>query len=64
MYQREDDTVTLTMTVEEYQTLLIGLGYTLVIARGKDPDLYVRWIKLVNSINDGNPKWTPYEVPK
>lgn len=65
MYQRKDDTVTLTMTVEEYESLLMALGYALGFSNNRgNLDLFSEWIKLANSLNKGNPKYTPYEVPK
>jgi hypothetical protein len=64
MYRREGNTVILTITKDEFSTLNIGLGYTLAVAREKDADLWKRWLRLINALNDGNPRWTPYEVPK
>ena len=63
-YRREGDIVTLTLSADEFSSLQIGLGYTLAIARTKDPDLWKRWIRLINSLNDGNPRWAPMKEPE
>ena len=65
MYQRKDDIVTLTMTFEEYESLLTSVGYALSAAKQMGDQYFFRsWIQLVNSLNEGHPHFQPYEVPK
>ena len=65
MYLRDRTTVTLTMTVEEYDTVMILLGYGMACAkRNGDEDLFRSWRRLCNSLNKGHPNYVPYEVPE
>jgi hypothetical protein len=60
-YREENGLVVLTMSGEDYERLLISLGYYTggVLQRGgKINDL----LALMNRLNDGNPNYTPYEV--
>lgn len=47
---------------EDFELLLLALG----IATGacREPRLANRLIQLADTINKGNPNWTPYGVPK
>jgi hypothetical protein len=63
MYSRQNDDVTLVMPVDEFELLLMALGYAAGAAhRDHDQHLFWRWIKLANSINRGNPQYRPYEI--
>jgi len=65
MYSRKDDAVTLTMTVDEYEILLTALGYATMYAhRQSDRVLVKHYLALMNSLNQGHPHYTPYEVPE
>lgn len=53
-----DDIVTITLTADQFQTLLIMLGAateTGVVGQTEA-------LRLVNAINGGNLNWTPYDV--
>lgn len=63
-YIREGDVVTLRMTEDDYQALLLRLGRaaaSMVDTYGRDA--LVRELDLANRINAGNPDWTPYGLP-
>ncbi len=58
-YQSDGKTVTLAITVQDFDRLLYALG----IATGSaESALTVNWIALTNKINTGNPNWRPYAV--
>ncbi len=65
MYIEKDGKVVLTITHNEYTTLLLALGYALgaAIKGGDPPALAQSFLRLANTINDGNPDWEPYYVP-
>jgi hypothetical protein len=46
------------LTREEYHLLLMALG----AAAASEFGMQESFIRLANSINDGNPSWTPFEV--
>lgn len=59
-WQKIDGRVVITLTEEEYSQLLLLLGFASAEAihgAGLDPTPIFR---LMNTINAGNPKWTPY----
>lgn len=64
MYSRVNQTVTLTITEDEYEILLTALGYATAYAQKGDRVLFRHYIELMNSLNKGNPAYTPFEVPK
>jgi hypothetical protein len=51
--------VRIEMTRDEWEQLLICLGF----AAGADPARLPHVVRLLNSINRGNPQFAPYEVP-
>jgi hypothetical protein len=55
------DSVTVEFTRDDYDVLLIILGYATGAAH--DPDMQRMMIRFVNAINQGNPSFIPYEVP-
>jgi hypothetical protein len=65
-YQRDGDTVTLTITRQQFELIILALG----MATGasdreyRDPDARAKyldpWLALANAINRGNPDWRPY----
>jgi hypothetical protein len=59
-WSEKGDRVVIDMTREEYNLLLIALGYATGAA--KNLDLQQAFLRLVNMINEGNPNYTPYEV--
>jgi hypothetical protein len=59
------DTVTLpTLTRDEFETLLLALGYATgaALAR-KERSLSLNFIRLMNALNRDNPDYVPYEIP-
>ena len=62
-YSRDDDVVTLRMTLDDYQNLLtaIGYGHGAMMARGEAGALK-RALSLADRINAGNPEYAPYNV--
>jgi hypothetical protein len=63
-WKREGDTVTLTMSREDWDRLLMVLGVATAAARkGLSPLTYGSTLALVNRLNDENPEFRPYEVP-
>ena len=65
MYQSKEDTVILTMTGDEYQTLLTALGYaTMASLQAGDRILAKHYFDLMDSLNKGNPRYTPYGALK
>jgi hypothetical protein len=43
-------------------TLALGIAAGRASKDG-DTSAFQCWIKLANGVNEGNPGWTPYEVP-
>lgn len=62
-YREENGQVVLTMSREDYETLLIWLGYYTggVSQRGGKID---EMLSFLNRLNQGNPNYTPYQVEK
>ena len=62
-YTENGDTITITMSWQDYDELIFLLGLATAAA---EPDSAVFWrrIDFVNRMNDGNPRWTPYAVPR
>lgn len=60
-YQEKNGQVILTMSQEDYDSLLLALGIATAHAmkHGGNPN---RWLALVNRLNSGNPNYTPYQV--
>lgn len=64
MYTEDNEgRVILTISHEDYNTLLLCLGFAAGSAM-KETQLPMAhaFLKLANSINVGNPDWTPYET--
>ena len=61
-YSEENGQVILTMSREDYNLLLIVLGYA---TGGAIKDHWIpaeRMFELTNRLNQGNPNFTPYQV--
>jgi hypothetical protein len=58
MYQEEKGYVIVMMTEEEWATLVMLMGVASSI-----PGMLPVAIRLLNSLNVGNPRYVPYEVP-
>ena len=61
-YRRDGDTIKLELTADDYDSLLIALGYA-TSRYQVGTRLFWRWLALANRINEGNPSFTPYEIP-
>jgi nicotinamide mononucleotide adenylyltransferase len=60
-YSEDGDNVVLTMSREDFQMLLIVLGYA---TGGAIKDHWTpasRMFELTNRLNEGNPHYTPYQ---
>ena len=62
-YREEDGQVILTMSKHEYSILLMTLGIGAVALEPEHPMLS-RVFNLLNTLNEGNPNYTPYQVEK
>jgi hypothetical protein len=60
--KREDGEVTITLTDEQFDRLLLVLGFAIGKSGPDSPISASLILGLVNAINEGNPNWTPYEV--
>jgi hypothetical protein len=60
--RRENGRVVIDISQDEFDELLLALGYAAgdLMREGGNPYAMLR---LANSINEGNPAWTPYELP-
>lgn len=65
MFRDNGDTVTLTMTMthENYDYLLLLLGIAAGSVSMHSRESFRDMIRFVNRLNEGNPNFTPYEVP-
>jgi hypothetical protein len=61
-YRREGDTVTITLTVDQSESLMLVLGFALGRALSQPILRPESILRLTNAINEGNPNWTPYKV--
>jgi NADPH-dependent glutamate synthase beta subunit-like oxidoreductase len=62
---QEGDRVTIEMTRDDYDTLLIilGAGLSAIYSKEGDNRTYNSWLRFINELNNGNPNFTPYEIP-
>ncbi len=64
-YREENDQVILTMSREDYETLLLQLGIAAGWVASKDGasgESMLRNLAFLNRLNEGNPNYTPYQV--
>lgn len=61
-YTLKDNLVTLEMTTEDYEQLLLLLRYAAGRFYDKRPIFY-QLIRFVNDLNATNPNFTPYAIP-
>jgi hypothetical protein len=56
---------TITLSEDEYVSLLLAIGYATGAASLRGDGGYVgRLFRLANAVNRDNPAWTPYQVPE
>lgn len=58
------DEIVLRLSVDDYDRLLIMMGFATGAAFKKDVHMAYQFVDLVNRINRGNPKFRPYAIPK
>ena len=61
MYKEADGRVTLEMSRDDYELLLMMLGAALFTAV-PNRELLNHYVEVVNRLNEGNPRYTPYAV--
>ena len=63
-YSEENGLVVLRMSREDYERLLIFLGMATGVSmqRGRPVTSVPQILAFVNRLNEGNPKYTPYQV--
>jgi hypothetical protein len=64
MYTENGDKVVITLSHSDYNGLLLALGYAVGAAvKINERHVAQSFLRLANTINDGNPDWEPYFVP-
>lgn len=64
-YRRDGDKVTLEMSLDDWERLLFMAGMAIGDAhRRSDMRAFYAELGVVNRINEGNPNFTPYEIPE
>lgn len=58
-YARYGDVVTLTLTRDQFDGLVLALGMATGVA-SRDGHPTESWLALANAVNEGNPNWRPY----
>jgi hypothetical protein len=62
VYQKKDHQIVLTMTENEWASLLFLLGIASSWCHTHDPERFRTALALVNSLNQGNPDYRPYQI--
>lgn len=62
-YSREGEVVTLRMTADDWDLLMLEVGFIAGSADGLDASLMWKFVALFNRLNAGNPAYTAYKVP-
>lgn len=63
-YEQKGDRVTLEMTRNDYVRLMLMLGFACGGAhRQGNMQMFYSWLRFTNELNNGNPNFTPYEIP-
>lgn len=65
MVRNSDGSVVITLSDEWYGSLLLALGIAAGFSsrEGNTAGMY-RAFQLANEVNEGNPQWTPYDIPE
>ena len=61
-WKREGDRVTVDMSIDDWEILLMRLGFSIGATHASGWDREV--IGFVNRLNDGNPGFAPYVMPR
>jgi hypothetical protein len=65
IYTQQGERVTLDMTRDDYDKLMLMLGYATGAANmAGELTLFWSWLRLANELNNGNPNFRPYEIPE
>jgi hypothetical protein len=66
VFSEQGDNIVLTLTCDDHNRLLLVLGYALGTAAAQGKGIFSRWdlSALINRIEEGNPNFTPNELPK
>jgi hypothetical protein len=59
--KRENGRVVIDISDADYKMLLIALGMAMAVSLGDDERVALI-VRLANTINEGNPDWTPYAL--
>jgi hypothetical protein len=65
MMKRDGDTVTLTLTSDQYSAINLALGIAAGWSskeNGAGSSSVRAWIRLADAVNEGNPNYRPYNV--
>ncbi len=62
MMRRENGRVVIEISLVEWEALLVTLGIA-VGAVSRNSPIFPQMVRLINVINEGNPNFTPYEIP-
>lgn len=60
----DGDEVVIRISTDDYDRLLILMGFAVGAAYEQDRGMAYRFLDLVNRVNKGNPKFIPYEIPQ
>lgn len=63
-YSALGDSVLIQISAEDYERLLLMMGYAFSAALKEDASMAYSFLDLTNRVNRGNPNWTPYEIPE
>lgn len=63
IYTEKGDSITIEMTRNDYEQLMLILGYACGAASAKNPAIFYTWLAFVNDLNATNPNFTPREIP-
>jgi len=55
--------ITFSLTPDEFDSLLLMAGYAIGAAFPDNRKLAYAFLRLANRLNEGNPNWTPYQIP-
>lgn len=61
MFRSEGDQITITMSREDWELLHLMVGMACSDAAAQP--FFWDWIAFINRLNEGNPDFTPYEIP-
>jgi hypothetical protein len=64
-YRKDGDKITIELTEQDYKLLMFGLGHAANHIRDQGIEaIFYTLVALTNRVNEGNPEFTPYEVPE